>query len=301
MDVISLSREFLESDVWKSLSAEHKVVLITLIAMAPGYDAEFKTSLRKIQEHSGVSLQNVRTAIKRLEKTKVLTHHLTHQGSLFMLAGWLDCKYHIGRPNTPPNTPLTHHLTHPLTHQRKHVNVDEDLIYTLSQDKANTPSNTPSNTPTKEKEEKEKERTKEKEKEEKEKYIYYSRQNSDESLPSNDVERLEQPANRVPVKEIIQAWNEVFARTPVPKVREITKARATWIKREWNKQRDGLSTAEDFRALFEYIRDDCTFIMRSFDEGRNWFSFNWLFKWENNFTKVLEGTYEQRKKSYRGL
>jgi DNA-binding Lrp family transcriptional regulator len=303
MDTVGLSREFLESEVWRSLSTEHKVVLITLMAMAPNYDVEFKTSLRAIQQKAGVSLKSVRTGIQKLERLGVVARQVAHQGSLLKLAGWLDCRLYTPPSGTPSGTQGAQQVAHQVAHPTDASNPDVDLIHTLSQAKAGTASGTLSGTPTKEKEkEKEKERSKEKEKEkEKEKYIYYSRQNSDESLPSNDVERLEQPANRVPVKEIIQAWNEVFARTPVPKVREITKARATWVKREWKKQRDGLGTVDDFKALFEYIRDDCVFIMRSFDEGRNWFSFNWLFKWENNFTKVLEGTYEQRKKSYRGL
>ena len=95
-----------------------------------------------------------------------------------------------------------------------------------------------------------------------------------------------------PVEKIVNYWNEVFARTPVPSVREITTSRRAWIRREWRKQRDELRTAEDFKRLFEYIRDKCPFIMESVASGARWFSFNWLFKWENNFAKVIEGTYE---------
>lgn len=102
---------------------------------------------------------------------------------------------------------------------------------------------------------------------------------------------------KVPVKKIVDAWNEVFAGTLVPKVREVNASRAKWIKREYLKQRDDLKTVEDFKALFEYIRDDCPFIMQSLADGRSWFSFNWLFKYENNFTKVIEGTYEARNKT----
>ncbi len=102
---------------------------------------------------------------------------------------------------------------------------------------------------------------------------------------------------KVPVKKIVEAWNEVFAGTLVPKVREVNDSRAKWIKREYLKQRDDLKTVDDFKALFEYIRDDCPFIMQSLADGRSWFSFNWLFKYENNFTKVIEGTYEARNKT----
>jgi hypothetical protein len=165
------------------------------------------TKLRAIQQKAGVSLKSVRTGIQKLERLGVVAHQVAHQGSLLKLAGWLDCRLYTPPSGTLSGTQGAQQVAHQVAHPTDASNPDVDLIHTLSQAKAGTASGTLSGTPTKEKErEKEKERTKEKEKEkEKEKYIYYSRQNSDESLPSNDVERLEQPSNRAPVKEIIQA------------------------------------------------------------------------------------------------
>jgi len=98
----------------------------------------------------------------------------------------------------------------------------------------------------------------------------------------------------VPAKDIFESWNEVWDRTSIPRIREFTKARRAWIKREYNRQRETLSTVDDFRKFFEYLRDDCPFIRDSVASGKTWFSFDWLFKWENNFAKALEGNYERR-------
>jgi hypothetical protein len=101
----------------------------------------------------------------------------------------------------------------------------------------------------------------------------------------------------VPAQEIFDAWNKVWEKTPIPAMRELTKTRRVWIKREFNKQREDLKTAEDFRNFFLFLRDGCPFIRDSVASGKTWFSFDWLFKYENNFVKAYEGNYQNRGKT----
>ena len=98
---------------------------------------------------------------------------------------------------------------------------------------------------------------------------------------------------RVPYARIVEVWNTVMLPKGLPEVREITDSRKAWMKREWAKQREKLKTVEDFEAFFQYLATKCTFMFSG-----TWFSFDWLFKYQNNFTKALEGNYEdgRRKK-----
>ena len=98
---------------------------------------------------------------------------------------------------------------------------------------------------------------------------------------------------RVPYTRIVEVWNRVMVPKGLPEVREITDSRKNWMKREWAKQRENLKTVEDFEAFFQYLATKCTFLFSG-----TWFCFDWLFKYQNNFTKALEGNYEdgRRKK-----
>jgi hypothetical protein len=98
---------------------------------------------------------------------------------------------------------------------------------------------------------------------------------------------------RVPYARIVECWNRIMMPKGIPEVREMTDPRKSWMRREWVKQREGLKTVEDFEAFFQYLATKCTFMFSG-----TWFSFDWLFKYTNNFTKALEGNYEdgRRKK-----
>jgi len=98
---------------------------------------------------------------------------------------------------------------------------------------------------------------------------------------------------RVPYARIVEVWNKVMVPKGLPEVREITDPRKAWMKREWVKQRENLKTVEDFEAFFQYLASKCSFMFSG-----TWFCFDWLFKYQNNFTKALEGNYEdgRRKK-----
>lgn len=101
---IKLHRELLDKSIWQESTAEQKVILITLLNMAnyvpnkwefqgeryelqPG---QFITSLPSIAEKSGkgISIQNVRTALKRFEKLGFLTDKSTNKNRLITLVNW---------------------------------------------------------------------------------------------------------------------------------------------------------------------------------------------------------------------
>lgn len=101
---VKIHRELLDKPIWILSSSEQKVILITLLLMANHrenkwewngrqYDCapgQFVTSLERIAEKSGkdISIQNVRTAIKRFEKYDFLTNESTKTGRLITIVNW---------------------------------------------------------------------------------------------------------------------------------------------------------------------------------------------------------------------
>lgn len=101
---IKLYRQLLEKSIWKNSTPEIKTILITFLLMAnhssnewewrgkkynlkPG---QFITSLDKISKKcgKGVSIQNVRTAIKKFEGIGFLTNESTNQERLITITNW---------------------------------------------------------------------------------------------------------------------------------------------------------------------------------------------------------------------
>ena len=101
---IKLHRELINKPIWIESSAEQKTILITLLLMAnhdkkqwewkgKKYEAkpgQFVTSLNSIAKRSGigVSIQNVRTALKRFEKYGFLTNESTNKNRLITIVNW---------------------------------------------------------------------------------------------------------------------------------------------------------------------------------------------------------------------
>ena len=101
---IKLYRQLLEKPIWLESSPEQKVILITLLSMANHEEKEwewqgvpykakpgqFVTSLESIRKKcgKGISLQNVRTALKRFEKYEFLTNQSTKQNRLITIVNW---------------------------------------------------------------------------------------------------------------------------------------------------------------------------------------------------------------------
>lgn len=101
---LKLWRSILDKPIWKQSSAEQKAILITLLMMADygGSKWEFKgkqyqtkpgqfvTSLPSIVAEcgKGITVQNVRTALKRFEKLNFLTDESTKSNRLITIINW---------------------------------------------------------------------------------------------------------------------------------------------------------------------------------------------------------------------
>lgn len=101
---ITLHRKLLDKPIWFESTPEQKVILITLLLMANHKEREwewmgkpykakpgqFVTSLESIRQKcgKGISLQNIRTAIKRFEKYEFLTNEVTKVNRLITIVNW---------------------------------------------------------------------------------------------------------------------------------------------------------------------------------------------------------------------
>ena len=101
---IKLHRELTDKAIWLDSTPEQKTILITLLTMANHEENEwiwkgekykvkkgqFITSLDSITKKcgKGVSVQNVRTALKRFEKYEFLTNESTNKNRLITIVNW---------------------------------------------------------------------------------------------------------------------------------------------------------------------------------------------------------------------
>lgn len=101
---IKLHRQLLDKAIWHESTPEQKVILITLLMMANHEEKEwewkgqkykakpgqFITSLPQIAKEcgKGITVQNVRTALKRFEKYDFLTDESTNRNRLITIKNW---------------------------------------------------------------------------------------------------------------------------------------------------------------------------------------------------------------------
>lgn len=120
---VALHRQLISKSIWQNSSPEHKVILIALLLMANHQEKEwewmgqkfkaesgqFVTSLESIREASGkgVSLQNVRSALKRFEKLGFLTNKSTKTGRLITIVKWAQYQDIKNDTNIPTNKEVT--------------------------------------------------------------------------------------------------------------------------------------------------------------------------------------------------
>lgn len=101
---LKLHRELLNKPIWKQSTPEQKTILITLLLMVNFAPADWEwngeiytcqpgqrvTSLESIAAEcgKGITIQNVRTALKRFEKLGFLTNESTKSGRLITIENW---------------------------------------------------------------------------------------------------------------------------------------------------------------------------------------------------------------------
>ena len=145
---IKLHRELLDKSIWTCSTPVQKVILITLLMMAnhEGREWEFKGKRIKLQPGQfitslpaiaklagdGVSVQNIRTALKRFAEYEFLTDESTADGRLITICNWERYQRENEEPNSQTNRPLTDHqqtANRPLTANKNDKN-DNNIIST---------------------------------------------------------------------------------------------------------------------------------------------------------------------------
>ncbi|MFJ5625619.1 DNA replication protein DnaD [Peribacillus loiseleuriae] len=120
---IKVHRCLMDKPIWLESTPEQKVILVTLLMMANHqgkewewqgnrYHAEpgqFITSLDSIVNKSGkgITIQNVRTALKRFEKYEFLTSTSTNKNRLITIVNWAFYQLSEDEPNKQDNKQLT--------------------------------------------------------------------------------------------------------------------------------------------------------------------------------------------------
>ena len=120
---VKLYREIMNDAVWQTTTPEQKTVLIVLLLMANHKENEwewegvkfkvapgqFVTSIDSIKRHAGkgVSTQNIRTALSKLEKLGFLTNQSTKTGRLITIVNWGKYQGCNTNPNKDDNKELT--------------------------------------------------------------------------------------------------------------------------------------------------------------------------------------------------
>lgn len=120
---IKLHRCLMYKPIWQESTPEQKVILTTILMMANHqgrewewkgkvYKAEpgqFVTSLESITTKcgKGITMQNVRTALKRFEKYEFLTNESTNKNRLITIVNWGLYQANEDEPNKQDNKQLT--------------------------------------------------------------------------------------------------------------------------------------------------------------------------------------------------
>lgn len=126
---IKLYRCLMNKAIWTSSSPEQKVILITLLMMAnhegkewewqgkqfKAQPGEFVTSAKSIMAKSGtgISRQNVRTALEKFTKYNFLTYQSTKTGLLVSIVNWGLYQSEKVIPNQPINHEVTNRSPSP--------------------------------------------------------------------------------------------------------------------------------------------------------------------------------------------
>jgi hypothetical protein len=120
---IKLHRALLDNPIWTCSTPEQKVILITLLSMVnhkpnkwmwKGQKFEVQagqviTSLDSLTRKSGkgISIRNVRTALKNFENLEFLTNEPTKQGRLLTVVNWGKYQESANQSDKPTDKALT--------------------------------------------------------------------------------------------------------------------------------------------------------------------------------------------------
>ncbi len=266
---ICLHRELLEKPIWANSTPEQKAVLVALLLMANHkpkqweWDGkkfvcgrgQFVTSLQHIAEKSGpgVSIQNVRTALKRFENLEFLTNQSTKEGRLITICNYSKYQDNKNAANKATNSQLTNDQQRPnkdLTTNNNDNKIEdtymgEDLIESSAQRLG----------------------------------VHGHRANGKHN-------------QSILFEQIKDIYNETLGYA-LPSVVVLSESRKKALKARCSKSIGDRKTdnPEFWRGYFGFIANSCPYLLGR--TGKKWTAnFDWLIK-EDNFIKVVEGAYQQ--------
>jgi len=257
---VKFHKVLFEKDAWKKSTPEQKVVLITTLLMTnhtckewlwegSTYRAEpgqFVATLNAIKHECGlgVSIQNVRSAMRKLEKVGFLTSRATKYNHLVTLTNWAEYQ---AEPEEVTNRS------------------------TSNQQTPNRGATDPQQLPKNDKNDK----------------------NDKNKSIGGLVEKISTPQpseKNIDYNSIVDLYHEKCP--SLPKIIRMTKTRREKVNsrfQEMGKDFDKMA------ALFQKI--ESTPFLKG-ENKRNWVAnFDWVFANEQNWVKVLEGNYDERKNS----
>ena len=148
---VKLYRCLLDDPLWQCSTNEQKIILVTLLLMANHAEAKWQwqgrpyhcqpgqmiTSAQSIAKKAGpnISRQNVRTALKRLEKMEFLTIRTTRHHTLVTIFNWERYQANpeaVNQPANPEPTNMSPTPNHRLTTNKneKNLSLREDISFT---------------------------------------------------------------------------------------------------------------------------------------------------------------------------
>lgn len=149
---IKFYREVLDKFIWKDSTGKQNAILATILLMANHEQSEwewkgekycvqpgqFITSLSSIAKNSGkdISIQNVRTALKRLEKLGFLTNESTNKSRLITIVNYKEYQGINNKFNKATNKHLTSNQQAPNKHLTTNNNDKNDKNDKNDDDKA---------------------------------------------------------------------------------------------------------------------------------------------------------------------
>jgi len=148
---VKLHRELIDKPIWLNSKPEHKAILITILCLAnhsekswewqgkqfslePG---QFITSLDSLKEKTGkgITIQNIRSCLKRLEKLQFLTNKSTKTGRLITIVNWGLYQSEETKPTKQSTKNQQRGNKEPTTNKNdKNVIMKEDIKDISSQD-----------------------------------------------------------------------------------------------------------------------------------------------------------------------
>ncbi len=236
---------------------------------------EFVTTLEKLSKELGLSVQNVRTSLKRLKSTQELTSKVTNKNTIIKVVNWAFYQSGFDSSNKQSNTIPNKQLTNKQQTTNKQADLDpfldpkEPYIYNsdiinINTNNTNT-NNTIDNTIIKE--------------------IKNKEEKKEISINRYSQRKVAQPqkTGKIDFQEIVEYWNN---NSRLSKIQFLSDLRKTHIR-----MRIEDTSLENFYEMIDLVSESD--FLRG-DNNKNWkATFDWCIN-KSNYIKILEGNYKNK-------